>query len=118
MASSAYPRSRWEREGSLPFDEWGPVVDGPGTPWEEWLDVDGLVGLLAPARFELVFSSEWHNNDFNWFDLLRMGSIRRRFGRRRANVSSLAPASFLRPKGVKQFVERRKLGQVDAHAWR
>lgn len=51
----AYPKVRWEREGSLPFDEWGPNVDGPGTPWEEWYDVPKLLDTLSPARFELVF---------------------------------------------------------------
>jgi len=66
----AYPKARWEREGSLPFDEWGPKVDGPGTPWEEWLDVPKLLDLLAPARFDVVFYCEWHNQDFNWFDLV------------------------------------------------
>jgi SAM-dependent methyltransferase len=66
----AYPKFRWEREGRLPFDEWGPRVDGPGTPWEEWLDVPRLLDFLAPARFELVFYTEWHNRDFNWFDLV------------------------------------------------
>ena len=38
-----------------------------------WLDVDGLLDLLGPARFELVFYSEWHDSDFNWFDLVRVG---------------------------------------------
>jgi SAM-dependent methyltransferase len=66
----AYPKVRWEREGALPFDEWGPHTDGPGTPWEEWLDVPKLLDLLAPAPFELVFYTEWHNRDFNWFDLV------------------------------------------------
>jgi hypothetical protein len=62
---------RWEREGALPFDEWGPRVDGPDTPWEEWLDVAKLLDLLSPARFDVVFYSEWHDADFNWFDLVR-----------------------------------------------
>jgi SAM-dependent methyltransferase len=66
----AYPRSRWEREGSLPFDEWAPRVDGPGTPWEEWLELPELLDLLAPARFDLVFTAELHGGDFNWFDLI------------------------------------------------
>jgi hypothetical protein len=57
----------------LPFDEWGPKVVGPRTPWEEWLDTDGLLDLLEPARFEQVFYSQWHDNDFNWFDLVRVG---------------------------------------------
>jgi SAM-dependent methyltransferase len=67
----AYPRSRWEREGSLPFDEWAPRVDGPGTPWEEWLELPQLLDLLAPARFGLIFMAELHGGDFNWFDLIR-----------------------------------------------
>jgi hypothetical protein len=48
----------------------GAEGDGPGTPWEEWLDVPRLLGFLAPARFDLVFYTEWHNGDFNWFDLV------------------------------------------------
>jgi SAM-dependent methyltransferase len=66
----AYPRARWEREGSLPFDEWGPCVDGPGTPWAEWYDAQKLLDLLAPARFDIVLYAEWHDSDFNWFDLV------------------------------------------------
>jgi hypothetical protein len=26
--------------------------------------------LLAPRRFEVVLALEFHNSDFNWFDLL------------------------------------------------
>jgi SAM-dependent methyltransferase len=66
----AYPKTRWQREGSLPFDEWAAHVDGPGTPWEEWLDVPKLLDLLVPAHFEVVLYREWHNQDFNWFDLV------------------------------------------------
>jgi SAM-dependent methyltransferase len=66
----AYPRGRWEREGSLPFDEWAPRTDGAGTPWEEWLELPELLDLLAPARFELVFTTELNGGDFNWFDLI------------------------------------------------
>ena len=66
----AYPKTRWQREGSLPFDEWAAHVDGPGTPWEEWLDVPKLLDLLAPASFEVVLYREWHNQDFNWFDFV------------------------------------------------
>jgi hypothetical protein len=31
----AYPKTRWIRDGSPSFEDWGPMVDGPGTPWEE-----------------------------------------------------------------------------------
>lgn len=34
----AYPKVRWEREGSPPFPQWGEMTDGPGTPWVEYHD--------------------------------------------------------------------------------
>lgn len=67
----AYPRERWEREGSLPFDQWGRKTDGPGTPWVEWYDLDKLRALLAPAQFDTVLGFNFHHDDFNWFDLIR-----------------------------------------------
>jgi 2-polyprenyl-3-methyl-5-hydroxy-6-metoxy-1,4-benzoquinol methylase len=69
----AYPKTRWIREGALPFDEWGERTDGAGTPWEEWYDVPKLLELLTPAKFDLVFYCEFHNADFNWFDLILRG---------------------------------------------
>jgi SAM-dependent methyltransferase len=66
----AYPKSRWIREGMLPFSQWGELTDGPGTPWMEYHDWEKMLYFFAPARIELVFSCEWHNNDFNWFDLI------------------------------------------------
>ena len=65
--------ARWIREGSLPFHQWAEKIDGPGTPWEEWYDVPKLLDLLAPAKFNLVFYTEFHNKDFNWFDLIFRG---------------------------------------------
>lgn len=67
----AYPRSRWEREGRLPFDQWGERTDGAGTPWVEWYDPSKLQAVFKPAEFEVVLYFEFHNGDFNWFDLLR-----------------------------------------------
>jgi len=67
----AYPKSRWEREGRLPFDRWGEHTDGPGTPWVEWYDLSKLQAVLKPAEFEVVLYFEFHNGDFNWFDLKR-----------------------------------------------
>ena len=69
----AYPRSRWIREGRSAFSKWGEITDGPGTPWSEWLDLEKLLGLLAPAKFEVVLCQEFHGGDFNWFDLLYRG---------------------------------------------
>jgi hypothetical protein len=57
----------------LPFDEWGVATDGVGTPWAEWYDVPKLLDALSPARFDLVFYTEWHREDFNWFDLVLSG---------------------------------------------
>lgn len=67
----AYPKIRWEREGKLPFDQWGEHTDGAGTPWVEWYDLEKLRAILEPAQFDTVFYFEFHNSDFNWFDLLR-----------------------------------------------
>jgi SAM-dependent methyltransferase len=67
-----YPKVRWEREGRLPETEWGDRTDG-GAPWMEWHDLQKLEYLLAPAEFEVVLTLEFHNSDFNWFDLIRRG---------------------------------------------
>jgi 2-polyprenyl-3-methyl-5-hydroxy-6-metoxy-1,4-benzoquinol methylase len=69
----AYPKSRWIRDGSPSFEEWGPIVDGPGTPWEEWYDVPKLLSMFEPAEFDVVLYQEFHKSDFNWFDLLYRG---------------------------------------------
>lgn len=69
----AYPKTRWEREGKLPFNKWGEKTDGPGTPWCEWYDLQKLLGLLEPIKFNVVLYFEFHNGDFNWFDLLYQG---------------------------------------------
>jgi SAM-dependent methyltransferase len=66
----AYPKARWEREGSMPFSEWGNYTDGSGTPWMEYHDREKIEFLFAPADIEIVFDCEWHSHDFNWFDLL------------------------------------------------
>lgn len=65
----AYPRERWLREGSRPFSTWADVTDG-GAPWAEWYDLEKLLGLHQPAKFDVVLCQNFHNNDFVWFDLL------------------------------------------------
>ena len=67
----AYPEVRWEREGRMPFEEWGARTDG-GAPWIEWYDLPKLQAALQPARFETILYFDFHNDDFNWFDLLRV----------------------------------------------
>lgn len=66
----AYPKTRWIKEGKLPFEVWGDKTDG-GAPWIEWYDLEKLKKSLAPAKFETVLCFEFFNNDFIWFDLLR-----------------------------------------------
>lgn len=70
----AYPRSRWVREGRERFTKWGEITDGPGTPWAEWYDLPKLLKMFEPARFDIVLYQEFHNGDFNWFDLLYRGT--------------------------------------------
>ncbi|MBN1397651.1 MAG: class I SAM-dependent methyltransferase [Bacteroidetes bacterium] len=67
----AYPKERWEREGNLPFSEWGKKTDGELTPWVEWYNLDKLLARLDSAKFDVVFHLNFHDNDFNWFDLRR-----------------------------------------------
>jgi hypothetical protein len=67
----AYPKVRWEREGCLPFERWGEKTDG-GAPWMEWKDLTKVRSLLEPAQFNVVLSFDFHNSDFNWFDLERV----------------------------------------------
>jgi 2-polyprenyl-3-methyl-5-hydroxy-6-metoxy-1,4-benzoquinol methylase len=67
----AYPKSRWIREGRLPFHRWGARTDG-GAPWTEWRDLAKLQYTLAPARFDVVLSFEFCGGEFNWFDLVRV----------------------------------------------
>jgi len=69
----AYPRVRWQREGAPPFTQWGVMTDGEGTPWCEWYDLQKLLALLHPARFDVVLDRDYHNADFNWFDLVYRG---------------------------------------------
>jgi len=70
----AYPKARWIRDGRPRFAHWGIVTDGEGTPWAEWYDLDKLLNMFAPAKFDVVLYQEFHNQDFNWFDLLYRGT--------------------------------------------
>jgi FkbM family methyltransferase len=68
----AYPKSRWEREGSPAFSEWGKMTDGEATPWAEWYDLPKLLRQLAPHRFHVLMTFDnIANNDMNWFDLVK-----------------------------------------------
>lgn len=67
----AYPKSLWIQHGSLPFDLWGQKLEC--SPWEEWYDMPKLLSMFEPSKFEVVLYHEFHNGDFNWFDLLYRG---------------------------------------------
>lgn len=67
----AYPKSRWERDGRMPFELWGEKTDG-GAPWMEWYDLEKLQSILKPAVFDVVLNIEFYNGNFNWFDLVRL----------------------------------------------
>lgn len=66
----AYPKSRWQKEGCLPFDQWGEKTNA-GTPWTEWYDTEKLNLLLGPHGFRQVYSTEFFHNQFVWFDWIR-----------------------------------------------
>ena len=65
----AYPKSRWEREGSIAFSRWGELTDGPGTPWMEFHDRAKIDWFFNPSKIRILFECEWHNSDFNWFEI-------------------------------------------------
>lgn len=67
----AYPKSLWIKAGRPAFDKWGQMLER--SPWEEWYDVPKLLGMFEPAKFDVVFYREFHNGDFNWFDLVYRG---------------------------------------------
>ena len=66
----AYPKVRWERENRMPFERWGEKTEG-GAPWVEWYDLEKVTAMLSPAKFDIVLHFNFHNDDFNWFDLIR-----------------------------------------------
>lgn len=63
-----YPKERWKREGSMPFERWGEKTDGD-APWVEWYDLPKLRARFDPIQFDVILHFNFHNNDYNWFDL-------------------------------------------------
>ena len=66
----AYPKERWEKEGKMSFETWGEKTDG-GAPWIEWYDLEKVTSILRPAWFDTILYFNFHNHDFNWFDLIK-----------------------------------------------
>jgi len=67
----AYPKSLWIQHGRPSFSNWGHQLER--SPWEEWYDVPKLLSMFEPAKFDVVLYHEFHNGQFNWFDLLYRG---------------------------------------------
>lgn len=67
----SYPKARWIRDGQPPFSRWGTFTDVAGIPWAEWYDVPKLLRMFSPLRFDVLLGFNFHNDDFNWFDLVR-----------------------------------------------
>lgn len=68
----AYPKARWQRDGSPSFERWGDRTDF-GAPWTEWYDLDKFRAVHASSSFDVVLYQEFHNADFNWFDMIYRG---------------------------------------------
>ncbi len=69
----AYPRERWIREGSPPFDQWGRVTDGERTPWAEWYDIEKLKLRLHPWRIEPMLEYRHQSDSYVWMDARVVG---------------------------------------------
>lgn len=68
-----YPRERWVREGSPPFDRWGAVTDGERTPWAEWYDVEKLRWRLQRWRLQTVLEHRFESDAYIWIDCRVLG---------------------------------------------
>jgi SAM-dependent methyltransferase len=68
-----YPRERWVREGSLPFDQWGQLIDGERTPWAEWYDTEKLKLRLYPWRLEPTLEHRFVSDTYVWMDCQVIG---------------------------------------------
>lgn len=66
----SYPRERWMREGSLPFDQWGKLTDGERTPWVEWYDMEKLKRRLFPWRLKAALEHRHHSDQYIWLDAI------------------------------------------------
>ena len=66
----AYPKERWVKEGKMSFDKWGEKTEG-WAPWVEWYDYEKFVKRFEPAKFNTLLHFNFHNDDFNWFDVIR-----------------------------------------------
>jgi SAM-dependent methyltransferase len=68
-----YPRERWVREGSPPFDRWGQLTDGERTPWAEWYDVEKLKLRLCPWRIQPTLEHRFGSDTYIWMDCQVIG---------------------------------------------
>lgn len=64
-----YPYERWQRQGKLPFSEWGKFTDGPRTPWAEWHDAERIKQRLFPAATTTLLDYRFGGGQYGWLDL-------------------------------------------------
>jgi SAM-dependent methyltransferase len=69
----SYPRERWVREGSPPYQQWGRLTDGERTPWVEWYDVEKLKERLHPWRIEPIMERRFESDTYIWMDCRVLG---------------------------------------------
>jgi SAM-dependent methyltransferase len=65
----AYPKTRWVREGSPKYENWGTFTDGPDTPYAMPIDASFVQSMIMPRESRVILDYEFHNSDFNWIDL-------------------------------------------------
>ena len=70
-SSSDIPRADGSARDVCLLTSGGQKTDG-GARWIEWHDLEKLRYVLAPANFDVVLDLEFHDSDFNWFDLVRV----------------------------------------------
>jgi SAM-dependent methyltransferase len=69
----AYPKERWIKCGSPPFEEFGKMTDGDRTPYAEWYDGEKFLQLLKKTGINQTYKIKkeynFSDNDFNWIEL-------------------------------------------------
>jgi SAM-dependent methyltransferase len=67
-----YPYERWEMCGKPPFEEFGCMTDGEGTPWAEYYDEEKIQLLFGP-NYQLDSCIKWghQNAEFVNFELTK-----------------------------------------------